>query len=134
MLNYGYTVLRAATARAIVGAGLHPTIGLAHSGRGNAFALVDDVMEPFRPIVDGLVRRLRGEGELAVSPAVKARLAAVIAIDTRLPDAVSPLHIALDRLALSLARACERGRGDLDLAEPIFGPHQLDLLAADAEP
>ena len=49
LLNYGYTVLRAATSRAIVAAGLHPTIGLFHTNRGNAFALADDLMEPFRP-------------------------------------------------------------------------------------
>jgi CRISP-associated protein Cas1 len=52
MLNYGYTVLRAATARAVVAAGLHPTLGLHHSNEGNAMRLVDDVMEPFRPMVD----------------------------------------------------------------------------------
>ena len=52
MLNYGYTVLRAATARAVVAAGLHPTIGLHHSNEGNAMRLVDDLMEPFRPMID----------------------------------------------------------------------------------
>ena len=51
LFNYGYTVLRAATARAVIAAGLHPSIGLHHSNRGNAFALADDLMEPFRPIV-----------------------------------------------------------------------------------
>ncbi|MEM9522559.1 MAG: type II CRISPR-associated endonuclease Cas1, partial [Pseudomonadota bacterium] len=56
LLNYGYTVLRAATARAVVAAGLHPTIGLFHSNRGNAFALADDLMETFRPLVDCAVR------------------------------------------------------------------------------
>ena len=52
MLNYGYTVLRAATARAVVSAGLHPTLGIHHSNEGNAMRLVDDLMEPFRPMVD----------------------------------------------------------------------------------
>lgn len=52
MLNYGYTVLRATTARAIVAAGLHTSIGLHHSNDSNAMRLVDDLMEPFRPIVD----------------------------------------------------------------------------------
>ena len=49
LLNYGYTVLRAATARAIVAAGLHPSLGIFHKSRGDAFRLSDDVMEPFRP-------------------------------------------------------------------------------------
>jgi CRISPR-associated protein Cas1 len=52
LLNYGYTVLRAATARAVVAAGLHPSIGLHHSNDSNAMRLVDDVMEPFRPVID----------------------------------------------------------------------------------
>ena len=52
MLNYGYTVLRATTARAIVAAGLHTSIGLHHSNDTNAMRLVDDVMEPFRPMID----------------------------------------------------------------------------------
>jgi CRISPR-associated protein Cas1 len=49
MLNYAYTVLRAGAARAVMAAGLHPALGLAHRQRGNAFALADDLMEPFRP-------------------------------------------------------------------------------------
>lgn len=52
LLNYGYTVLRAVVARAICAAGLHPTIGIFHANRANAFALADDLMEPYRPLVD----------------------------------------------------------------------------------
>jgi CRISPR-associated protein Cas1 len=57
-LNYGYTVLRSATARFICAAGLHPTFGIHHHNRYNAFALADDLMEPFRPFVDHLVLEL----------------------------------------------------------------------------
>lgn len=52
LLNYGYTVLRAFASRAICASGLHPTIGVFHANRANSFALADDLMEPFRPIVD----------------------------------------------------------------------------------
>ena len=52
LLNYGYAVLRAIVARAICGVGLHPSLGLHHHNRYNAFCLADDLMEPFRPIVD----------------------------------------------------------------------------------
>jgi len=128
LLNYGYTVLRAAVARAITGAGLHPTIGLDHANRGNAFALADDLMEPFRPVVDGLVKALMAEGENGVSRNAKERLAQIIAIDMRLADSISPLSIALSRLALSMARIFETGEGKLDLAEPLFGMRQLGLL------
>jgi len=55
LLNYGYAVLRATVARALCGAGLHPSIGLHHHNRYNPFCLADDLMEPFRPVVDGAV-------------------------------------------------------------------------------
>jgi len=58
-LNYGYAVLRAAVARAICGTGLHPSLGLHHHNRYDAFCLADDLMEPFRPVVDRVVARLR---------------------------------------------------------------------------
>ena len=58
MLNYGYAVMRAAVARALVAAGLHPALGIAHSNRGNAFCLADDLVEPLRPIVDARVARI----------------------------------------------------------------------------
>ena len=55
LLNYGYAVLRAATARALMASGLHPAFGLFHRNRGDAFPLADDVMEPYRPFVDEIV-------------------------------------------------------------------------------
>jgi CRISP-associated protein Cas1 len=57
-LNYGYTVLRAVTARAICAAGLHPTLGLHHHNRYSGFCLADDLMEPLRPVVDEAVHEL----------------------------------------------------------------------------
>jgi CRISPR-associated protein Cas1 len=61
MLNYGYTVLRAGVARSVTSTGLHPSIGLHHANRGNPMCLVDDLMEPFRPLIDCLVVRLAAE-------------------------------------------------------------------------
>ena len=61
LLNYGYTILRGAVARAIVGAGLFPAIGLFHRGRGNAFPLADDMMEPYRVFIDDIVFKLYQE-------------------------------------------------------------------------
>lgn len=60
-LNYGYAVLRAIVARAVCAAGLHPSLGVHHHNRYDAFCLADDLMEPFRPIVDEAVVRLIGE-------------------------------------------------------------------------
>ena len=78
MLNYGYTVLRAATTRALLCCGLLPYLGLHHRGRGDAFPLSDDMMEPFRPFVDLAVYRLWSEGCRETDRDVRARLAAVM--------------------------------------------------------
>lgn len=78
LLNYGYAVLRAAVARAICGAGLHPALGIHHRARGNPFCLADDLMEPYRPLVDIEVRTIVGEQGLdaPLDPANKRRLVA----------------------------------------------------------
>lgn len=76
MLNYGYTILRGFALRSVLAAGLWPGLGVFHHGRSNAFSLVDDIMEPFRPAVDHEVWLLPDEANLA-SPDVKRRLAAV---------------------------------------------------------
>lgn len=62
LLNYGYSILRAATARALLGSGLLPNLGIFHKSRYNAFPLADDVMEPYRPYVDNLVFQLYKDG------------------------------------------------------------------------
>lgn len=118
LLNYGYAVMRASCARAVVAAGLHPTLGVQHSNRGNAFALADDLIEPFRPLVDAVAERMRQEGVATLDPEQKRRFARLIAFDLRLAGEVSPVSIAAARLAQSLARAFETGRPDLLLFEP----------------
>ena len=95
LLNYGYTVLQAATARAVVAAGLHPTIGLFHSNRGNAFARADDLMEPFRPLVDCAVRNIVLSRGIDVDGEAKQSLASLIERDVPLRDGVSPVCVAL---------------------------------------
>ena len=88
LLNYGYAVMRATVARAVLGAGLHPSIGLHHKSSINSFALADDLIEPFRPLVDAVVRRMLGDGVDAVSPEGKRPLAHLIGADVRLEDAL----------------------------------------------
>lgn len=117
LLNYGYTVLRAATSRAIVAAGLHPTIGLHHSNRGNAFALADDLIEPFRPLVDATAYNIARTEGTEVTPEAKQALVRLIALDLPLGGVTSPLSTALGKLATSLALSFENGR--LDLALPL---------------
>lgn len=118
LLNYGYTVVRSSVARAIIAAGLHPTIGLHHHNRSNSFALADDLMEPFRPLVDRLVQRLTREGVDSVSPEAKRRLAGLIGFDVRLAGAISPVSIATQRLAQSLARSFEERKPLLAIFDP----------------
>lgn len=118
LLNYGYTVLRAATARAIVAAGLHPTIGLFHSNRANAFALADDLMEPFRPLVDLTARVIAAASGPEVTSAAKRQMADLIALDLPLTGETSPVSVALSRLATSLAQSFETKRLSLALPEP----------------
>lgn len=128
LLNYGYTVLRAIASRAICAAGLHPTIGVFHSNRANAFALSDDVMEPFRPVVDLLTRQLAAEGVDSVTADAKRRLATIGALDIDMGDGtVSPLSLAVTKLVHSLATSFETGKAALDL--PARPTH-----ARDAEP
>ena len=118
LLNYGYTVLRAATARAIVAAGLHPTIGIFHSNRSNAFALADDLMEPFRPLVDLTARAILAESGPEVTSAAKQAFARLIALDLPLVGETSPVSVALSRLATSLAQSFEARSLSLALPEP----------------
>lgn len=119
LLNYGYTVLRAATARAVVAAGLHPTIGLFHANRGNAFALSDDLMEPFRPLVDMTARNLCVIRGTDIDSEAKQRLAALIATDLPLGDGITPVSVALMKLATSLGQSFESGKLSLALPGPL---------------
>ena len=118
LLNYGYTVLRAATARAIVAAGLHPTIGIFHSNRSNAFALADDLMEPFRPLVDLIARAILAQNGPEVTSAAKQAFAGLIAFDLPLVGETSPVSVALSRLATSLAQSFEARALTLALPDP----------------
>jgi CRISPR-associated protein Cas1 len=118
LLNYGYAVMRATVARAVVAAGLHPTIGINHANRGNALALADDLIEPFRPLVDALVVAMTAQGIVSLEPAHKRRFARLIAFDLRIGGEASPVAIAAVRLAQSLARAFETGRPVLQLFDP----------------
>lgn len=111
LLNYGYAILRAATARAVMAAGLHPSLGLMHANRSNTLVLVDDLMEPFRPLVDREVHRLKSDGVSEVSSEGKTALARIMVIDLPTEEGMSPLMTCLDRLANSLAKAYA-GEGD----------------------
>jgi CRISPR-associated protein Cas1 len=118
LLNYGYTVMRAATARAVIAAGLHPSIGLHHSNDNNAMRLVDDLMEPFRPVIDLKVWHLRRNGEELVTPESKRALVRTLYDDMQTTSGATPVIVCTQRLAVSLAQVYLGQRDKLDLPLP----------------
>ncbi len=116
MLNYGYAVLRAATARAIFASGLHPAIGIFHSNQENAFCLVDDLMEPLRPMVDFLVKKIAEEnGELEeLTPEIKKSLTKILSLDLSTSAGTTPINNCLTKLCQSFVRSLENQEANLD--------------------
>ncbi|MBE7734538.1 type II CRISPR-associated endonuclease Cas1 [Devosia faecipullorum] len=129
LLNYGYTVLRATLSRAICAAGLHPTIGVFHANRANAFALADDLMEPYRPLVDQMVLDLVRGGETEITSETKTMLAAITTLDLPGPVGLSPLSVQTQRFVHSLARSFETGIAALELPNPPPTPANAVLDA-----
>jgi CRISPR-associated protein Cas1 len=102
-LNYGYAILRAATARALSGSGLLNTLGIHHKSKYNAFALADDIMEPFRPLVDEKVFEIMQQyDEQELNTKIKAELLQVLTRTVYFKDEKSPLMVALQKTASSL--------------------------------
>ena len=118
LLNYGYTVLRAIVSRAVCAAGLHPTLGIFHANRANAFALADDLMEPYRPLVDQLVLDLVAMGQTEVTPDTKQILTGIATLDLPGPLGLSPLSVQTQRFVHSLATSFETGTPQLELPNP----------------
>lgn len=108
MLNYGYAILRAAMARAIVGSGLSLSYGLFHKSRYNAFPLADDLMEAYRPFVDYVVAELLKNGAVELNKDTKVKLLSVLTCDTVLGDIQRPLEVGLTVTTASLVK-CLRG-------------------------
>jgi CRISPR-associated protein Cas1 len=131
LLNYGYAVMRAMCARAVVAAGLHPSIGVHHANRGNPFALADDLIEPFRPLVDALTVRMRAAGIETVTPEAKRAFAGLIALDLPgLGGITTTVSMAATRAGQTLAQSFQSGRAaDLILPQP---PSALELAGLDA--
>ncbi len=106
LLNYGYAIIRAGMARAIVGAGLLPTLGIFHRNRYNAYCLADDMMEPYRPYVDMVVRSMIDKTSAVenLTQELKVELLKIPTLDVLLAGDKSPLMVAMQRTAVSLAR------------------------------
>lgn len=128
-LNYGYAVLRAAIARAIVAAGLLPSVGLHHCNRSNAFCLADDLIEPLRPLVDDRVRELHRQGYEELNQPAKAALLEILTARISLgsgEENIGPLMVQLHRYVASLVR-CFTGDAK-ELAIPIMIAEPVEYL------
>lgn len=102
-LNYGYAILRAATARALSGSGLLNTLGIHHKNKYNAFALADDIMEPFRPLIDEKVFQLTEEyDEEDLNTLLKSELLKVLTRTVYFKNEKSTLMVALQKTSSSL--------------------------------
>lgn len=123
LLNYGYAVVRAMIARALVGTGLHPAIGLHHKNQYNGLCLADDVMEPFRPWVDWMVFRLQlDDSEPAIDREAKQQLLGLLAEDVLFDGRKMPLMVATHSLAAQFKDALGAKRRLLypeRLSEPL---------------
>jgi CRISPR-associated protein Cas1 len=106
LLNYGYTILRAGMARAIVGSGLHPAIGLHHKSQYNPFCLADDLMEPYRSFIDLSVRQICSEqGQNAeLSTENKKRIIGILSTDVWIEEERKPMLLGLTSTTSSLVR------------------------------
>lgn len=115
LLNYGYTILRAAVSRAIVSSGLFPAIGIFHHNRSNAFPLADDLMEPYRPFVDDAVYSLTIQGNLDLSKETKSKLIMVLYCDTLFGKVMRPLSVGLSMTTSSLTKCYAKETTKLSL-------------------
>lgn len=107
LLNYAYAILRAAVARSLVGSGLYPAIGIFHHNKYNAYALADDVMEPYRPYADAVVYELWKESDPTdedISKEQKQQLLKLLTTDVHMTNTLRPLMVGLSYTTASLAR------------------------------
>lgn len=115
LLNYGYIVLRSTVARSVISAGLHPSIGVHHSNSQNPFCLVDDLMEPFRPIIDYVVFNLVKNNLYELNAQIKSEIVKSQFIDLMTDTGLTPTIVSVQRLATSLAQIYLGQRKKLDL-------------------
>ena len=134
ILDFGYGILRAATLRAIAGSGLNPSLGVSHSSGRNPYCLADDLLEPFRPLVDYAAYRLNKVNEVELGAATKKLLGSLMTVKLATAAGASPTARSMSILCQSLVRSYETGRNEL--AIPLFPAgiaEHLEALWAEAD-
>lgn len=127
-LDYGYAVLRGTIARGLVAHGMMPAIGIFHASEQNAFNLADDLIEPFRPLVDLCVKNMPVSASEVLTPLHKASLVNLLNIDIAMPRGTMSVLSAIEHTIESLARVLDGGAPEL-LELPILvglDQHQLE--------
>ena len=106
LLNYGYSIVRAMMARALVGTGLLPTLGIHHHSRYDAYCLADDIMEPYRPFVDMKVLEMWKNGGITsdISSGQKRELLGITTMDVSISGHRSPMMLAIQTTAQSVQK------------------------------
>ncbi|MBK6934100.1 MAG: type II CRISPR-associated endonuclease Cas1 [Bacteroidales bacterium] len=119
LLNYGYAIVRSSIAKAIVGSGLHPSLGLFHKNQYNAFCLADDLMEPYRPFVDFTVFCLAAKDDIPdeLTTNLKKELLSILTMDVIINKRTSPLMVATQHTADSYQQFLSDKKSKLKLPE-----------------
>lgn len=129
LLDYGYALLRAALGRAIVSAGLLPSLGVRHHHRANAFCLADDLIEPLRPMVDARAWALAAQNQLALDQSTKAELLGLLVATVSVGETTAPLGVAISRYVASFVRVLTGEAEHLEAPVVTAGlpdsPHEL---------
>ena len=109
LLNYGYAILRGVVARSLVASGLLTAMGIHHRNKYNPYCLADDLMEPYRPLVDELVLKIIEESREIdpLTPALKRKLLQIPAMDVQIDGQTSPLMVGMQRTTASLMQCFE---------------------------
>ncbi len=126
-LDYGYAVLRGTIARGLVAHGLMPSIGIFHASEQNAFNLADDVIEPFRPLVDLFVHNMTPQSDDELHPEDKVALVSLLNIDIGMPRGRMSVLAAIEQMIESLARIYDGGNEELLEVPSIIGLEQHRL-------
>ncbi|GMW02456.1 MAG: CRISPR-associated endonuclease Cas1 [Candidatus Hydrogenedentota bacterium] len=117
LLNYGYALMRASVARALVGAGLNTALGIHHCNRSNAFCLADDLVEPLRPMVDAAVRKLDEAGIGTIQPKAKSELLGLLHGTVVFEGDTCPMMNGVQKMAYSLVRCIQGSDSNLWIPE-----------------
>jgi CRISPR-associated protein Cas1 len=120
LLNYGYAILRASAARAICAAGLNPIFGIHHENSTNSFPLADDIMEPYRPLVDFYVKKALTEGIQEMNSTAKQKVTEFLWSDLYFNGETTPFYVAMERLAFSLVTSFKTKKPLIEIAEIRF--------------